>query len=132
MTTFTLLSNCFLISDPVWFRTKNFVSVIDLQTLSAMYALGSWLVPSDEFRLYANDMQRSYTEYGTKTRLEPAEATGVYTLVFIPCMCWIWVRNIWLYKWSNTFNCVNTDVIDVCLETIHSISDEICIITNNF
>jgi len=66
-------------------------------------------------------MQRSYTDYVTKTRIGPPEATGIYSLVFIPYMCWIWVRNIWLYKWSNTFNSVNRDVTDVCLETIHSI-----------
>ena len=36
-------------------------------------------MPSDEIRLYANDMQRSYTEYGTKTRIEPNEATGIYS-----------------------------------------------------
>ena len=35
---------------------------------------------SDEIRLYANDMQRSYAEYGTETRIEPTEETGVYTL----------------------------------------------------
>ena len=39
---------------------------------------------SDEIRLYANDMQRSYAEYGTETRIEPTEATGIYSLVFIP------------------------------------------------
>jgi len=105
--------------------------VLNQKTISAMYAFGSWLVPSDEIRLYANDMQLSYTEYGTKTRIEPTEATGIYSLVFIPYICWIWFRIIWLYKWSNTFNGVNTDVIEVGLETIHSISDEICIITNN-
>ena len=127
------LSNCFRISEPLLFRTMYFVSVCsNLQTFSAMYALCSWLVPSHEIRLYANDMQRSYREYGTKTRIEPTEATGIYSLVFIPYMCWIWFRNIWLYKWSNTFNDVDTDVIDVCLETIHSISDEIDIITKNF
>jgi len=54
-----------------------------------MYALGSWLVPSDEIRLYAKDMQRSFTEYGTKTRIEPTEATGIYSLVFILYMLWI-------------------------------------------
>jgi len=52
-----------------------------------MYALGSCLVRSDEIRLYAKDTQRSYTEYGTKTRIEPTEATGTYSLVFIPYMC---------------------------------------------
>jgi len=56
-------------------------------------------------------MQRSYTEYRTKTRIEPTEATGISSLVFITYMCWIWVRNIWLYKWSNTFNGVFRDVI---------------------
>ena len=39
---------------------------------------------SDEILLYAKDMQRSYAEYGTETRIEPTETTGIYTLVFIP------------------------------------------------
>ena len=74
------------------------VCVLDLQTISAMYTLGSWLVQSDEIRLYANDMQRSDAEYGTETRTEPTEATGIYFLCLY-LMCWIWVRKIWLYKW---------------------------------
>jgi len=41
-------------------------------------------VQSDEIRSYANDMQRSYAEYGTETRIEPTEATGIYSLEFIP------------------------------------------------
>jgi len=61
-------------------------------------------VPSDEIRLYVNDMQRRYTDNGTKIRIEHTEAAGVYSFVFIPYMCWIWVRIIWLYKWSKTFN----------------------------
>ena len=28
-------------------------------------------------------MQRSYAEYGTDTRIEPTEGTGIYSLVFI-------------------------------------------------
>jgi len=48
-----------------------------------MYAPGSWLLPSDEFRLFANDMQRSYREYGTKTRIEPTDTTGISSLVFL-------------------------------------------------
>ena len=39
---------------------------------------------SDEIRLYANDMQRSYADYGTETRIVPTEGTGIYSLVFIP------------------------------------------------
>jgi len=41
-------------------------------------------VQSDEIRLYANDMQRSNAEYGTVTRIEPTEGTGIYSVVFIP------------------------------------------------
>jgi hypothetical protein len=58
--------------------------VLDLQTIPAMYTLGSWLVQSDEIRLYTKDVQRSYAEYGTETRIEPTEANGIYSLVFIP------------------------------------------------
>jgi len=66
------------------------VWVLDQQSISAMYALGSWLGPSDEIRLYAKYMQRIYTEYGTKTRIEPTEATGIYSFVFISYICWTW------------------------------------------
>jgi len=31
-------------------------------------------------------MQRSYAEYGTETGIEPTEGTGIYSLVFIPCV----------------------------------------------
>ena len=30
-------------------------------------------------------MQRSYAEYGSETRIEPTEGTGIYSLVFILC-----------------------------------------------
>jgi len=40
-------------------------------------------VQSDEIRLYSNDMQRSYAEYGTETRIELTEGTSIYSLVFI-------------------------------------------------
>ena len=86
---------------------------------------------SDEIRLYANDMKRSYAEYGTETRIEPTAGTVIYSLVFTPYVPNMSSKHL-LYKFSNTFNGVNTDVIDVCLETIHSISDEIGIITKNF
>jgi len=42
------------------------------------------IVQRDEIRLYANDMQRSYAKYGTETRIEPTEGTGIYSLVFVP------------------------------------------------
>jgi len=44
-------------------------------------------VPSDEIRLYVNDMQRSYTVYATESRIEPTEASGIYSLFFKPNMC---------------------------------------------
>jgi len=57
------LGICILFSAPVFFQTIVFrVWVLDLERISAMYALGSWLGPSDEIRLYANNMQRIYTE----------------------------------------------------------------------
>jgi len=95
-----------------------------------MYALGSWLVPSDEIRLYSKDMLLRYTEYVTKTRIEPIEATGIYSFVFIPYMCWIWGRKFGStsdqVRWMAFY--LHTDVID---ETILSIRDEIGIITKD-
>ena len=90
-------------------------------------------MPSDEIRLYAKDMQRRNTEYGAKTRIEPNEA-----LVFILlCLCLICAE----YEFE-TFGstgdqillmafCLHADVIDVGLETIHSIINKIGIITND-
>jgi len=40
-----------------------------------------------KFVYNANDMQRSYTEYGTESRIEPTEALGIYSFVFKPYMC---------------------------------------------
>ena len=37
-------------------------------------------MPSNEIPLYAKDKQRSYTEYVTKTGIEPTEATGIISL----------------------------------------------------
>ena len=59
--------------------------MLDLQTTSAIYTLGSFLVQSDEICLYAKDMQRSYAEYGTETRIEPTEGTGIYSR-YVPNM----------------------------------------------
>ena len=83
-------------------------------------------MPSDEIHLYANDMQCSYTEYGTKSRIEPTEATGIYSL----CLYLICAEYEFETFGSNTFNGVN-DVIDVSHERILSINDEIGIITND-
>jgi len=96
------LGICFGISEPVLVQTIAFrVWVLDLQLISAMYAFGSWVGPSDEIRSYPN---WTYTEYGTKSRIEPTEATGIYSFVFISYMCWIWARNFRRYKCWSTFN----------------------------
>ena len=58
--------------------------MLNLQTTSAIYTLESRLVQRDEIRLYANDMERSYAEYGTENRIEPTEGTAIYSLLFIP------------------------------------------------
>jgi len=90
-------------------------------------------VPSDEIRLYANAMQRRYTGYGTKTRIEPNEATGIYPLcLYLICTEYEFetfgstsdqIRLMAFY--------LHADVIDVSLETIHSISDKTGILTND-
>ena len=90
-------------------------------------------MPSDEIRLYANYMQRRYTEYGTKSRNEPNEATGIYFFcLYLICAEYEFetfgstsdqIRLMAFY--------LHTDVIDVNLETIRSISDENGIITND-
>jgi len=78
-------------------------------------------------------MHRIYTEYGTKTIIEPTETTGIYSFVFISYMYWIWARNIWHYKWWNTFNGIlsKSDFIVVGLKTWVSTSDEIGIIAKD-
>ena len=57
--------------------------MLDLQTITAMYALGSWLVQSEEIRLYANDIQRRYTEYGIETRIEFTTSDQVRLMALI-------------------------------------------------
>ena len=54
----------------------------------------------DELRLYANDMQRIYTEYRTKTRIETTEATGIRAHFRHVCT-WIMTRS----KGLNSFIC---------------------------
>jgi hypothetical protein len=76
-------------------------------------------------------MHRIYTEYGTKTKTEPTEASGIYSFVFISYMC--------RYEFE-TFGAtsdkirlkafyLNPDFTAVRLKTWLSTSDEIGIIT---
>ena len=78
-------------------------------------------------------MERSCTEYGTRTRTDTTEATGIYSFVFIPYMCEyefktfgdtrVEIRLMTLY--------LNRDVIDVSLEAWLSTIDDIRIIMND-
>ena len=90
-------------------------------------------MPSDEIRLYANDMQRCYTEYGTKTRMNLMKQ-----LVFILLCLYLICAEYEFETFGSTGDQIrlmafylHTDVTDVGLETIHSISVKICIITND-
>ena len=73
-------------------------------------------------------MKRSYAEYGTETRIEPTEGTCIYSLVFIPYVSNMSSKHLALQVIKYVYG-INTDVIDVCLETIHSIGEEVGIIT---
>jgi len=126
------LSNCFRISEPLWVRNMYFVSVCSTYRLS----LRCIRLDHDSCKVMKFVYMRKTCSVAMQNMWLKLELNLVKQLVFIIfslyLLCWIWVRNIWLYKWSNTFNGVNTDVIDVCLETIHSLSVEIGIITKNF
>ena len=78
-------------------------------------------------------MQRRYTEYGTKLELKLMKQ-----LVFILLCLYLICAEYEFETFGSTSDQIrlmafylNTDVIDVGLETIHSISDKICIITND-
>jgi len=55
-------------------------------------------VPSYEVRSYAKDMKPSCNEYGTKSRNERTEATGIYSLVFISYMRWLSSKHLALQE----------------------------------
>ena len=98
-----------------------------------MYALGSWLGPSVETRLKSNNIQSIYTEYGTKTIIEPTETTGIYSFMFSLYVLTMSSKNLALQgdeKLLMAFY-LNTDFIDVILKTWVPKSDEIGIITKD-
>ena len=90
-------------------------------------------MPSDEIRLYSNDIKRRYTEYGNKLELNLMKQ-----LVFI-LLCLYLICAEYEFETNGSTSdqirlmafYLHTDVKDVGLETIHSISDKICIITND-
>ena len=90
-------------------------------------------MPSEEIRLYANDMQRRYTVYGTKPRIELMKQ-----LEFILLCLYLICAEYEFETFGSTSDQIrlmafylHTDVMDVGFETIHSISDKIGIITND-
>ena len=96
------LGNCFWISETVLVQTKCFFSVCSTFRLS--------------LRLYHDSCQVMKIVYmrttcsvgiqnmGLKLELNQLKHLEFIPFVFIPCLCWIWIRNIWSYKLSNTFN----------------------------
>ena len=98
------LSNCFWITEPLLVRTKYFVCVCSTYILS----LPCMRLDHDSCLVMKFVYMRTTCSVAIQnmglTRIETNEATGIYSFVFIPYMWWIGVRNIWLYKWSNTFN----------------------------
>ena len=98
------LGICFWISEPVLVQTIVFrVWVLDLQPIYAMYALGSWLGPSDEIPLYAKTCSVSRLNMGLKLELNLLKQ-----LVFI-LLC-------------SFLTCVEYE-----LDTFGATSDEICL-----
>ena len=90
-------------------------------------------MPRDEIRLYAKDMQRRYTEYGIKLELNLMKQ-----LVFILLCLYLICAEYEFGTFGSTSDqirlmafYIHTGVIDVSLETIHSISDKIGIITTD-
>ena len=64
--------------------TNYCVSCLSARPTACLCNVCVWILgPSDETRLYANNMQRIYTEYATKTRIEPTQPTGIYSFVLI-------------------------------------------------
>ena len=104
--------------------------MLDLQPISAMYALGSWLGPSDKTRLYAN---WTNNEYETNIRIEPTEQ-----LVFILLCLFLKCAEFVLETFGATSDEIrllafylNPDFIDVSLKKWVSTNDEIAIITKD-
>ena len=64
--------------------TNYCVSCLSARPTACLCNVCVWILgPSNEIRLYANIIERIYTKYATKTRIEPTEPTGIYTFVLI-------------------------------------------------
>jgi len=86
--------------------TNQCVSYLSARPSASLSHVCAWIMTRAKWwkPLICDNLQRIYTEYGTGTRIEPTEATGIYSFVFISYVCWVCVRIIWRYKWWNTFN----------------------------
>ena len=92
------LGNCFWISEPVLVRTKYFVSVCSTYWLS----MPCMRVDHDSFQVMKFIHMRTTCSLALHNMGKNWNCTYwsnwyIYSFVFIPYMCWIWVRNIWLY-----------------------------------
>jgi len=98
------LSNCSWISEPVLVRTKYFVCVCSTYRLS----LPCMRLDHDSCQVMKFVYMRTTCSVAIQNMGLNLELNLMKQMVFILLclylMCWIWVRNIWLYKWSNTFH----------------------------
>ena len=104
MTTFTSLSNCFWISEPVLVWTKYFVCVCSTYSLSLpCIRLEHDSCQVMKFVYMGTTCSVAIQNMGIKLELNLMKQLE-FILLCLYLMCWIWVRNFWLYRWSNTFN----------------------------
>jgi len=88
MTAFTPFRYLFL-DLPTCICTNYFVSCLSARPTAYLSHVCAWLMTRAKkvIRLYATNMQRIYTEYATKTGIEPTEARGIYSFFLISYMC---------------------------------------------
>ena len=74
---------------PTCICTNYFVSCLSARPTAYLSHVCAWVMTRAKkvIRLYATNMQRIYTEYATKTGIEPTEARGIYSFFLISYMC---------------------------------------------
>jgi hypothetical protein len=88
-----------------------FCFLVDLQTISAKYALETWFCPNDYIRICLLDMQRSWTKKLFETWRERNDLNGVYffhisyliTVLAYLCSQLATVVQIKYFKWDWLF-----------------------------
>jgi len=128
------LSNCFWISEPLLVRTKYFVSVCSTYRLS----LPCMRLDHDSCQVMKFVYMRTTCSVAIQNMGLNLELNLMKQLVFILLCLYLICAEYEFETFGSTSDQIrlmafylHTDVIDVGLETIHSISDKIGIITND-